>query len=83
TSRFSHPYLFTASDIHTLTQKAQFDLLEMGRYGLLPRNLWQAKLLRQEPFSVPLAAAYNRVDNALGQLLPWVCQNYFFVGRKR
>ena len=83
TQRFSHPYLFTAADIRALVQEAQFDLLEMGRYALLPRNMWQSSALRDEWFGPAIATAYNQLDRGLGWLLPMICQNYLFVARKR
>ncbi|MGD1930264.1 MAG: methyltransferase domain-containing protein [Leptolyngbyaceae cyanobacterium] len=83
TQRFSHPYLFTAADIRALVQEAQFDLLEMGRYALLPRNIWQSSALRDEGFGPAIATAYNQLDRGLGWLLPMICQNYLFVARKR
>ena len=82
THRFSHPYLFTGSDIRKLVRTSQFELLEMGRYALLPRNIWQSPTLRAERLGPAIAALYNRADTVLGWLLPLICQNYFFVARK-
>jgi SAM-dependent methyltransferase len=80
--RFSHPYLFTDQDVRRLVQVTSFDLLEMGRYGLLPRNLWQSPILRQPAIGPKLASLYNGLDTALGWLLSGICQNYYFVLRK-
>jgi ubiquinone/menaquinone biosynthesis C-methylase UbiE len=82
THRFSHPYLFTGADIRKLARKSQFELIEMGRYALLPRNIWQSQSLREESFGPAIAALYNQADTVLGWLLPVICQNYFFVARK-
>lgn len=82
TDRFSHAYLFTAADIRTLTRTTQFELLEMGRYAVLPRNIWQSPSLRHKRLGPPIAAAYNHLDKVLGWLLPIICQNYFFVAGK-
>lgn len=83
TDRFSHPYLFTAPEIRSLVNAAQFQLLEMGRYALLPRNIWQSTTLREMRFGPQIASLYNQMDTALGWLLPQICQNYYFVVRKQ
>ena len=82
TSRFSHAYLFTASDIRALVGATQLDLLEMGRYALLPRNIWQSPSLRTGGWGPLIATLYNHLDTALGRLIPTLCQNYYFVARK-
>jgi SAM-dependent methyltransferase len=83
TQRFSHPYLFTQKDIRSLVTATPLELVEMGRYALLPRNIWQSPRLREVTWSEPLAAFYNQLDTALGRLLPIICQNYYFVARKQ
>lgn len=82
TSRFSHPYLFTTADIQALIQTTPFELLERGRYALLPRNIWQSSSFRDPEWGPRIAATYNQADTVLGWLLPMICQNYYFVLRK-
>lgn len=82
THRFSHPYLFTGSDIRKLVRTSQFELLEMERYALLPRNIWQSSSLREERLGPAIAQLYNHLDTALGWSLSILCQNYCFVARK-
>ncbi len=82
TQRFSHPYLFTSQDIHALVEATSFQLVKQGRYALLPRNVWQTPIARH-PHWGPLAGSfYNQLDQALGRLLPMICQNHYFVLRK-
>lgn len=82
TQRFSHPYLFNTQDIHALVGATPLQLQCWGRYALLPRNIWQTRLA-SHPHWGPIAATwYNQLDQVLGQLLPFICQNYYFVARK-
>jgi len=80
--RFSHPYLFTARDIRAFVNATPFQLLELGRYALLPRNLWQTAIARHPRWGPLAGDLYNTLDSVTGKLLPWVCQNYYFVLRK-
>lgn len=80
--RFSHIYSFTQADIDTMIEATAFQLLEAGRYGFLPRNSWRSPILAQASIGIPFAALYNQADAVLERLLPWLCQNYFFVARK-
>ncbi|MGF1460498.1 MAG: methyltransferase domain-containing protein [Leptolyngbyaceae cyanobacterium] len=82
TNRFSHPYLFTSTDIRALAEATPFQLLEVDRYALLPRNIWQATVLSHRRWGPIAASTYNWLDWAAGKLLPYICQNYYFVTRK-
>jgi len=82
TQRFSHPYLYTAIDIRTVVSATPFQLLDWGRYALLPRNIWQSAIARHPHWGLLAGTFYNQLDRGLGWLLPWVCQNYYFVLRK-
>jgi len=82
TQRFSHPYLFTAQDIRQLVDATPFQLLDWGRYALLPRNIWQSAIARHPRWGPLAGTLYNVTDRGLGKLLPWFCQNYYFVLRK-
>lgn len=82
TQRFSHPYLFTAQDIRALVEATPFQLLNLGRYALLPRNIWQTPIARHPRWGPLAGSLYNQLDRVVGGLLPIVCQNYYFVVRK-
>ncbi|MEM6518472.1 MAG: methyltransferase domain-containing protein [Cyanobacteria bacterium P01_D01_bin.71] len=82
TQRFSHPYLFTTRDIHEIVAATPFQLLDFGRYALLPRNIWQSEIGRHARWGPLAGTIYNQVDRLLGRLLPRLCQNYYFVLRK-
>ena len=76
-----HAYRFTRGDIRALCDETAFDLVEVRRYGAMPRNPWQV---------LPRAIADNRMvaniadvaDAVLAALLSPLVQNYYFVARK-
>ena len=75
-----HEYRFTKRDIRRLCAKAGFAVVEVGRYGFLPRNSFNrlpAGLRR----SRLLATVVNRSDAVLERLVRPVVQNYYFVAR--
>lgn len=77
----SHKYLYGRDDIEKLCADTGLKLLELKRYGALPRNIWH-----RAPASVGNSAiavgAWNAMDNLLGALMPRWTQNYLFVARK-
>lgn len=79
--RYSHPYRYTASAIRRLLAGAGLELLELRRYGALPRNIWGGRLaaLGSRP---AVAAAYDALDAALALPLAPICQCYLFVARR-
>lgn len=81
-SKHSHTYRYTRRDIERLCQQSGLELIEIKRYGALPRNMW----FRTPPAvgnSQFVTAAWNTMDDLLGAVLPRWTQNYLFVGRKR
>ena len=79
--RHRHVYRFTRGGIEALVRGAGLELLEIERYGLLPRNSLRglpALLARSRAF----ARAWDGVDAALGVPLGPICQNWAFVARK-
>ncbi len=81
--RHYHRFRFTAAEVRTLADAAGFDVLELRRYGVLPRNLWGSARLRRVGNCWAVAALYDALDAMLSVVLSPVCQNYLFVGRKR
>lgn len=78
--KYCHQYRYTRPDIETLCAQAHLTLLEVKRYGWLPRNMvghWPA--VGHQPL---VAAAWDSGDRLLGMALPRLCQNYCFVARK-
>ncbi len=81
--RWSHQYRYTTSGVLSLAKDARFDLLELQRYAILPRNIWWWGIPKPMRSSFQVARFYDQMDNALSLLLSPVCQNYLFVARKR
>jgi SAM-dependent methyltransferase len=75
-----HRFRFTTTDIHRLCEASGLELLEIGRYGFLPRNSMNA-LPRWLRDSVSLARAVNRGDAVLESVFSLFVQNHFFVAR--
>lgn len=76
-----HIYRYDQQDIHRLCKQSSLDLVEVGRYGALPRNVWNS-LPGKYRNSKAIARAYDLADDLLGHLLSPICQNYMFVARK-
>jgi SAM-dependent methyltransferase len=76
-----HDYRYDRRDIERLAEAAGLELLEVGRYGILPRNLLHRLPgpLRRARW---LADLWDMVDAVAGAVLPAVCQNYEFVARR-
>ncbi len=77
-----HSLLFTADSFRALFEGHEVRFLEQGRYNSFPRNPL-AGLPRALSDSTGVAAALNAVDDVLGALVPFVCQNWYFVVEKR
>ena len=76
-----HEFRFTRADIGSLTTGAGLRLLEVGRYGFLPRNFGH-RLPGALRRSRALADAWDGIDSLLAVPLSTLCQNYYFVALK-
>lgn len=79
----SHQYRYTSSDILSLAKSAGFEVVELQRYAILPRNIWAWGIPKIIGSSFQLAHLYDQIDNSLSFLFSPVCQNYLFVARKQ
>lgn len=77
----SHRYRFTERDIHTLASGAGLQIERIGRYQVLPRNLW-GRLPRAFRDSHALARCVDVGDALLALVARPIAQNWYFVGRK-
>lgn len=80
-SSHSHQFRYTKADIQNLCSGAGLELLELRRYGALPRNMWH-RAPRAIGDSPLVCGIWNGLDEVLGRLLPRWTQNYLFVARK-
>jgi SAM-dependent methyltransferase len=76
-----HQFRFTSADISALCGRAGLELLELGTYGLLPRNVLRL-LPAQVKDSPGVARLVNGLDDVLAGLAPVFCQNRYFVARR-
>ena len=76
-----HLYRFTRADIERLMRDAGLELLEVARYGFLPRNGLNRLPagLRRARWTADL---WDALDAALGAALAPLCQNFAFVARR-
>ncbi|MDI6809515.1 MAG: class I SAM-dependent methyltransferase [Candidatus Eisenbacteria bacterium] len=82
-NRWSHRYRYAASDILSLAKNADFEVVEIQRYAILPRNVWWWGVPGLIRVSFRMANLYGAIDNALSALISPVCQNYLFVAQKQ
>jgi SAM-dependent methyltransferase len=66
--RSSHRFSYTRTDILRLSGNAGLRVIEIGRYGALPRNLWSGEMLRTIGNWVPAAGAYQFADSVLSRI---------------
>ena len=79
--RSSHRFSYTKADIIRLSGDAGLRVMEIGRYGALPRNIWSNRLLKAIGNWSPAARLYHLIDKALSMIFRPVCQSYYFVAR--
>ena len=80
-SSHRHQFRYTKADIQNLCAEAGLELVEVRRYGALPRNMWH-RTPRLIGDSGVICRFWNVLDELLGGLLPRWTQNYWFVARK-
>ncbi|MCL4366091.1 class I SAM-dependent methyltransferase [Patescibacteria group bacterium] len=81
TNKFHHTKRFTKKDILQLANQTSFKILEIKRYGFLPRNSLR-NLPNPIKYSAPLAFFWDIFDNCLSAIFSPLCQNYYFVAQK-
>jgi SAM-dependent methyltransferase len=77
--RPSHRFTYTHADVLRLTRDAGLRVVEMGRAGALPRNVWSGDALRTLGNWHPAVRAYQLTDKFLATFLSKLCQSYWFV----
>ena len=82
TTSHSHKFLYNREDIEGLCAQTGLELLEVRRYGALPRNMWHRTPASVGNSSIAVGV-WNALDDLFGALAPRWTQNYLFVARKR
>jgi|SRR3990167_2616490 len=80
-NKHHHRYRYSRKDISRYLEAANFELLEIGRYGVLPRNTL-GLLPSFVTNSKIIAHTWNFLDGILSFPFNFICQNYFFVAKK-
>ena len=81
--RWTHRYRYTFADILSLSSTIGFEVIEIRRYAILPRNIWWWGIPKGIGSSFQMARLYDRLESFLSVLLSPICQNYLFVAKKR
>lgn len=76
-----HLFKYTRKQIVQMWTKAGFEVLELKPYNFLPRNQLR-KLPSVLRDSRAFRAFYNGLDDLLGALFPFLCQNWYVLARK-
>ena len=79
--KYSHSRLFSVSEVKELMQRNGFSVHEVVRYGILPRNLFSAGLLKSLDNKY-VATVFNLLDDLLGLLFGVFSQNIAFIAKK-
>jgi len=79
--RHRHEWRYTRADLARLTAGAGLELLEVERYGVLPRNVL-ARVPAAWRDSRALADVWDALDRALAVPLGPIAQNWGFVARR-
>jgi SAM-dependent methyltransferase len=75
-----HVHRYARKDITRLARSVGFELVDVARYAILPRNPLR-RLPGAAMRSVRLARTYDTADQLLSRLLSPICTNYYFVAR--
>ena len=80
---YYHPKRFSKADIARITADTGFEIIEQGRYAIVPRNIFgRSARLRWLADRKVFARAVDIIDDVGGRILPYLCQNHFFIVRK-
>jgi SAM-dependent methyltransferase len=78
---YHHINTYTRHQIEQLF-KAEFDILVIRRYAIFPRNM-----LRKLPQWITSNRAairwFNTLDQVFAKLIPWFCQNWLIVAKRK
>lgn len=80
-NKHHHVYRYSKGMIKDFCKKTGLDLVEVGRYGFLPRTQL-GRVKGNLKTSVGLSKIWGTVDALLSILFNPICQNYYFVAKK-
>lgn len=80
--KWSHQYRYDKEQVVAMFDPASWQILEMGRYGILPRNSLRALLPRAMIKSSLIAKIIDGMDWGLEKVFFGLAQNWFVVARK-
>lgn len=79
--RWSHDYRYTRRDIVSMVKEGALNIVEIGRYGFLPRNIMGSRYL-SPLFDIKIVSLiFEAIDTFLGSILKPFSQNWYFVAK--
>lgn len=78
---YIHTKRFSKKDVIQLCNDSSLTLHEWGKYNFLPRNIFQ-KIPNALTNSKFLLTLVNTTDTTLAHLLPWFCNQSYFIAQK-
>jgi SAM-dependent methyltransferase len=82
-SQYVHPYKYKRKDIIDMLVSTKFKIIEIKRYGILPRNIFGTKLIPEGFKNSPLLSdIYNSIDIILSLIFSFICQNFLIIAKK-
>ncbi len=82
TQKHAHSRLFTRQSFEALLVGTSFEVLSSGRYNAIPRNSFN-RLPKALANTLLLCRIMDLLDDVFAALAPMLCQNWFFILRKR
>ena len=76
-----HTKLYTYSEFTALLKGMTFEMLDHGRYNIIPRNRLN-KFPNWVADTRTGARMIDAIDSLWSMLFPWFCQNWYFILRK-
>jgi len=79
--KYYHSRLFGVNEVKELLRRNGFSVHQIVRYGILPRNLFSAELLKGLDNEL-VVIALNFIDDSLSAILGVFSQNIAFIAKK-
>lgn len=81
-NKHHHNNRYTEKDIKNLVEKSGMEIVLVNKYGFLPRNSW-GKFGDLIAYSTAVNYIWEIIDKIFSFIFKPICQNYYFVARKK
>lgn len=80
--KWNHSYRYDKDQVVAMFNSESWQIIDKGRYGILPRNSLRVLLPRAMANSLIVARIIDGLDWILGRIFSGIAQNWFVVARK-